>query len=259
MTLGTFQEVHDPRSGWISSALSEQTLLINGVPVAVATAAGLAAGLMGTSIPAADSLYDLGSTAIAWANIYADVVKAIAANDLALRTTSDDKQVELNSRAYTQETGDSIAFQAVPNQTVTTTGEVFGGQLKPRVAANIDAATVNGLGIDSEVKSGTGSLSGDLRGINMYLGSTGSGTIGGNIVGIRMRVESNINPTGLIAPFHFVNHEGSQGWDGLAIFTEALGTHSMTTNSDKTASAKSGTIKVYANGTLYHIQLYADA
>lgn len=256
--MGHYHEVFDQTTDWLRTAAGELTLMAGGVPVAVATSSGLANSIMGTSIPGVDSTSDLGSTTKAWANVYADAVKAITGNDLALQTVSDNKQVELNSRNFTQATGDSIGFQAVPNQTVTTTGEVFGGQIKPRVAANIDAATVNGLGIDSEVKSGTGSLSSDLRGINMYLGATGSGTIGGNIVGIRMRVESNINPTGLIAPFHFVQHEGSQGWDGLAIFTEALGTHSMTTNSDKTGGAKSGTIKVYANGTLYHIQLYAN-
>ena len=34
--------------------------------------------------------------------------------------------------------------------------------------------------------------------------------------------------------------------------------NSCTTNADKTGEAKSGTIKVNVNGTLYHIQLYAD-
>lgn len=176
-----------------------------------------------------------------------------------LNTAADNDPVRLNSRAFTQATGDTIGFQSTPNQTVTTTGEIFGGQIKPRAAANVDAATVNGLGIDSEVKSGTGALSSDLRGINLYLGATGSGTIGGNIAGIRARVESNINPTGLITLFHVVQHEGSQPWDSLVLFTEALGTHSMTTNADKTGNAKSGTIKVRANGTEYHIQLYAAA
>jgi len=42
-------------------------------------------------------------------------------------------------------------------------------------------------------------------------------------------------------------------------FSAALGTHTMTTSTDKTGNAKSGTIKVVADGTLYHIQLYANA
>ena len=39
----------------------------------------------------------------------------------------------------------------------------------------------------------------------------------------------------------------------------ALGTLTWTTNSDKTGNAKSGTLKVFINNTLYHIQLYADS
>ena len=186
--------------------------------------------------------------------------KAATSADLNIQTQTDSKTVKLNSRSYTQTSGDTIGFQVTPNQAATTTGEVYGGQIKPRVANTFDAATVNGLGIDSELKgSGAGALSSDLRGINMYLGATGSGTIGGNVVAFRLRQEVNINPTGHIVAFHIVNHEGSQGWDGLLKFTEALGTHSMTTASDKDANTASGTIKVYANGTLYHIQLYADA
>ena len=37
----------------------------------------------------------------------------------------------------------------------------------------------------------------------------------------------------------------------------ALGTHKATTNADKTANAKVGTLKINANGTIVHIQLYA--
>lgn len=44
----------------------------------------------------------------------------------------------------------------------------------------------------------------------------------------------------------------------LMYLNAALGTHVATTNSDKTANAKPGTLKVNVNGTLYHIQLYSD-
>ena len=189
-----------------------------------------------------------------------NTVQAATNQHLALNTQTDSKQVRINSRNFTQTTGDSVGMQVTPNQAATTTGEVYGAQFKPRVANTFNALTCNGVGIDSELKgTGAGALTDDLRGINMYLGATGTGTIGGHIVGIRARVESNINPTGRIVLLQPVQHEGSQGWDGLLEFTEALGTHSMTTSSDKTGSTKSGTIKVYANGTLYHIQLYANA
>jgi hypothetical protein len=52
--------------------------------------------------------------------------------------------------------------------------------------------------------------------------------------------------------------------DGFDYFLDdevntALGTLTWTTNSDKSANTASGTLKVFINGTLYHIQLYADS
>jgi len=171
----------------------------------------------------------------------------------------DNRTVAINSRDYTQATGDSIGMQVTPNQTVTTTGEVFGAQFKPRLAAGISGNTVNGLGIDSEVKSGAGNLSDDLRGINVYLGATGSGTITGNAAIIRARAEIAATVTGQVCFADIENSEGAVGWEAFVNFSAALGTHTMTTNTDKTGNAKSGTIKVVASGTLYHIQLYANA
>ena len=179
---------------------------------------------------------------------------------LKLETTHDNKQVHLNSRDFSQASGDSISFQATPNQIVTTTGEVFGGQIKPRIANTISAATVNGLGIDSELKgTGATTVTSDLRGINMYLGAPAAAhVIGGDVVAFRTRAEIAPTPTGHLVLHKVVNSEGAKGWDGFVKFSEALGTHTMTTNTDKTGNAKSGTIKVIANNTVYHIQLYAN-
>ena len=224
----TFGIAEDPTTGFNQASASQLDVMIGGT------------SLLRFSKPSSDpQLHSIGT-------------------HFEIETDTDTKQVKLNSRSYTQASGDTIGFSSTPNQAVTTTGEIFGAQIKPRAASNVSAATVNGIGIDSELKSGTGALSSDLRGLNIYLGATGSGTIGGNIVAIRARVESAINPTGLIAFAHIVNSEGAQGWDGLLVFTEALGTHTMTTASDKSANAKVGTIKVYANGTLYHLQLLAN-
>ena len=171
-----------------------------------------------------------------------------------------DNPVKINSKPFTKTSGDSIGFQATPNQTVNTTGEVYGAQIKPRTAAGIDAVSVVGMGIDAEVKNGAGDLSARLAGIQIYLGATGSGTIGENVVGLRARAEININPTGHIILLLPVAHEGSQGWDGMIKFDAALGTHSMTTNADKTGNTDLGTIKVIlSDGTLAHIALFADS
>jgi len=193
------------------------------------------------------------------ASVYG-ITDSVFNDHMRLETVKDNKQVKLNARDFSQTSGDSIAFIAQPNQIATTTGEVFGGQIKPRLASGLSAATVNGLGIDSELKgTGATTVTSDLRGLNLYMGAASANhVIGGDVVVFRSRAEISTNPTGHIVLHKVVNHEGSQGWDGFVKFAEALGTHSMTTNSDKTGNAKSGTIKVIANNTLYHIQLFAD-
>lgn len=179
--------------------------------------------------------------------------------ELKLLTDTDSKPVHINVRNYTQASGDTVAAQFTPNQTVTTTGEVFGAQFKPRAASNVDVASVNGIGIDAELKSGTGNASADLRLVNGYLGATGSGTISGDVVGIRLRHEVSATVTGDSVALDIDDNEGSTDWTHFLKLGAALGTHGMTTNTDKTGNAKSGTIKVKAGGTLYHIQLYANA
>jgi hypothetical protein len=169
-----------------------------------------------------------------------------------------DGTFRINSRDFTQATGDSIAAQFTPNQTVTTTGEVFGVQIKPRAAADVDVGGVNGIGLDVEMKDGAADNSGDLRGINLYFGALGTGTISGDVVGIRLRSEIAKTVTGEVVAIEVEDNEAGTDWSHFLKLGAALGTHGMTTNSDKSGQTASGTIKVIAGGTLYHIQLYAD-
>lgn len=155
--------------------------------------------------------------------------------DLTINSMVDNKTVKINSRDYVQASGDSIGFQTTPNQTVTTTGEVYGAQFKPRAASNVGVGSVNGVGIDAELKSGTGSASGDVRGMNVYLGATGSGTISGDAVVIRARAEVSATVTGDVVFAKILSHEGSKSWEGLVKFVSsadgntAVGSHSLLT------------------------------
>lgn len=203
--------------------------------------------------------YSSGTKALGFGLTSSDPSITAYSQELKLLTDTDSKPVHLNVRNYTQASGDTIGAVAQPNQTVTTTGEVFGMQIKPRAAANVDVASVNGLGVDVELKSGTGNASADLRVINAYLGATGSGTISGDVVGIRLRHEVSATVSGDSVALDIDDNEGSTDWTHFLKLGAALGTHGMTTNTDKTGNAKSGTIKVKAGGTLYHIQLYANA
>lgn len=188
------------------------------------------------------------------------VPKVSDTGHLALDTVANNTNVRINSRNFTASSGDAVAMQATPNQTVATTGEVFGAQFKPRAATGINVGGVNGIGIDAELKGpGAGNASADLRLVNGYLGATGSGTISGDVVGIRLRHEVSATVTGDSVALDIDDNEGSTDWTHFVKFGAALGTHGMTTDSDKTGNTKSGTIKVKAGSTLYHIQLYADS
>src|ERR1035437_1058754 len=52
---------------------------------------------------------------------------------VAINSASDSQPVKLNSRTYSQATGDSMGAQLKPDQIVTTTGNVYGLQATPRV------------------------------------------------------------------------------------------------------------------------------
>lgn len=181
-------------------------------------------------------------------------------------TNADNAPFRLNSRSYTQATGDSIGIASTVNQTVASTGEVYCAQFKGRATA-VSVAAINGLEVDAEIRSASAATTGGVRALNVYLGSNNaSQTISGDVCVIRCRWEGSTalasNQQAVLATI--LNNEGAQPWDGFVHLVSsgggdvALGTHTMTTNSDKTGNTKSGTIKVYCGNTLYHIQLYAD-
>ena len=166
--------------------------------------------------------------------------------------------VKLNSRNFSNASGDTIGVQVTPNQTVATTGEVFGAQFKPRSASAIAIGGINGLGVDVEMKGGAANNTGDIRGLNVYIGALGTGTISGDIVGMRLRLEAAKTLTGDAVALDIDDNEAALDWTHLLKLGAALGTHGMTTSSDKSGQTASGTLKVKVGGTLYHIQLYAD-
>jgi hypothetical protein len=89
---------------------------------------------------------------------------AAATFDLNLKTTTDSKIVKINSRDYTQATGDSIAQQNKPSQTVTTTGAVYGAQFSPRLQNAVAAAALVGIQSAPLTKGASaGTISGDVR------------------------------------------------------------------------------------------------
>ncbi len=205
--------------------------------------------------------------------VYAGRVKAKLDLDLNLQTTSDARIVKLNSRDYTQTGGgSSIGFQVRPQQTVTFTGTVTGGEISPRVADDIDVANVKGLHVDAYLKGTTANtISGDVRALELELitDDAGTHTISGDVSAIRIRAAfSATTLTGDMVPFRVEKAEAqtnSQAWDALFKLTGS-GTGTEAWGSDTgSGDTEGGYIKVLTdfdgNGTYtaMYIVLYSDA
>lgn len=189
-------------------------------------------------------------------------------DDLILRTQTDSKTVKINSRNYRQATGDSIGSQSKPAQTVTTSGDVFGSQVSPRVSDAVGCGSLVGVQ-GAPIIKGSGTVTGTVNNVKCFAAeltdetpSTATKVFTADLVGYHARgvaMAAGHTYSGHVVPFKVGNHENAKAWDAFLKLDAALGTHSCTTSDDKTGNGKSGTLKVYAVSTLFHIQLYANA
>lgn len=185
---------------------------------------------------------------------------------LALKSADDNTQVRINSRNYTQTTGSSIGFQVKPAQTVTTTGNVIGGEISPRYNSGIAGGSIIGLHVDAFLKgTAAGTLSGDVRGIQIELitDDAGTRTIDGYVTGLRFR--SAFSATGITGNFTAFRVEkpelqtNSQTYDALFELTSTI---PLVWNDDpgtELPGAIQGYIKVIVNGATRFIALYTTA
>lgn len=182
-----------------------------------------------------------------------------------LRTYDDSKPVKINSRNYTQTSGNSIGFQVKPSQTVTTTGEVIGGEISPRLQNGINAAVIKGLHVNVDLKgTSTRTISGDVRGLEVELTTSNSGTstIDGYVTGLRFR--SAFSATTLTGEFSAIRFEfpeaqtNSQTYDEVFQFTGTIPLVWNNTPGTEPSTAD-GYLKVEVNGTDRWIQLYSSA
>jgi hypothetical protein len=189
-------------------------------------------------------------------------IQSAAAGHLALNTQASNKNVRINSQTFTDDAS-IVAAQIKPAAGVELTNGIVGLEVEPRVNDTFGGTSIHGI-YAAPWKRGTGAagdLSGDFLAIEGKLQSDSGYT--GTITGPAavLRAVNSLHGTVTTGPvvIYANNHEGNVAWTALLEGAEALGTHSLTTASDKTGNAKSGTLKVRFNNTLYHIQLYADS
>ncbi len=189
-------------------------------------------------------------------------VQSSATDHLLLNTQASDKNVRINSRTYTVDAS-IVGAQIKPAAGVALTNGLIGLEVEPRVNDTFAGTNIHAI-YAAPWKRGTGAagnLSGDFLAVEGKLQSDSGYT--GTITGPAavLRAINSLHGTVTTGPvvIYANQHEGNVAWTALLEGAEALGTHSLTTASDKTGNTKSGTIKVRFNNTLYHIQLYADS
>ncbi len=176
--------------------------------------------------------------------------------------TDADKTVRVNNKTFTNTTGDLTGLRIAPRQGATSTGSIRGIECIPGGAAAASSfGYANLQGIISECYGNTiGNITGIVAAFEgkVDMPSGYPGTVTGPVSILRCFNDMHGTVTNGVFVMDIANHGGNKAWDGFIRGAEALGTHSMTTSSDKTGNAKSGTIKVVFNNTTYHIQLYAN-
>lgn len=181
------------------------------------------------------------------------VVSGGGGGNLGIQTDYDNKTVTINTRNYTQTSGDSIALQSKANQSVTTTGTLWGGQIQPRLASGVGAANLIGLNVEPILKGGTGTISSDVQGIQTNFSDDGTAgrTISGDVAGIRAYVQLVATVSGDITVLK-VEESGSNKWEYLAKLPNDASIASTT----GTTATQAGYIKVKIGSTDKYIPLY---
>ena len=202
------------------------------------------------------------STTSGWVDIGQRELLTGFQDHLYLNTDLATKSVRINNKTFTNTSGDITGARIAPRQGATSTGSVRGLEVIPGGSAA--ASSFGFANLQGVISEAYGNTIGNITGIvaafegKVDMPSGYPGTVTGPVSILRCFNDMHGTVTNGVFVLDVANHGGNKVWDGLIRGAEALGTHSMTTASDKTGSAKSGTIKVKFNDTLYHIQLYAD-
>lgn len=181
-------------------------------------------------------------------------------NHTQLFSVSDTRNVRINSRNYTQTSGDASAVQIKPNQTAAT-ASITGLEVSPRFASAIAGTNLVGIKCDPVLKGTTGDVGGQVVGVqvNIDFGISGSRVITGDIAAFEtfLAIPSSGMTFSALVTVMRVRTVNIKAWDAfLNVDDTSTG---VTTATDKTGNNKSHTLKVYVGSTLFHAQLYADA
>ncbi len=182
-------------------------------------------------------------------------------NHTLLLTVSDTKNVRINSRNYTQASGDASGVQIKPNQTVATAG-ITGLEVSPRFAAGIAGTSLVGIKCDPVLKgSAGGNLSGSVTGIqvNIDFGTSQTRTITGDVSAFEsfLAIPSNMTYSGDVS-FLRVRTVNIRAWDYFLNLDDA-NTGVATSTDPSVAGTETRWLRVREASTDFWIKVFPAA
>lgn len=185
-------------------------------------------------------------------------------NHLKLETNSDTRNVRINSRNYTQTSGDASGVQIKPNQTAAT-ASITGLEVSPRFASAIAGTNLVAIKADPVLKGTTGNIGGEVVGVqvNIDFGISGSRTITGDVSAFETFLavpSSGMTYSGRVAVMR-VRTVNIKAWDDLFNFDDANTGAAVVSCDGMTASpcgaTEDGYLTMRVAGTSYQIPFYA--
>lgn len=184
-------------------------------------------------------------------------------NHSRINTNSDTRNVRINSRNYTQTSGDASGVQIKPNQTAAT-ASITGLEVSPRFASAIAGTNLVAIKADPVLKGTTGNIGGQVTGVqvNIDFGISGSRCITGDVSAFETFLavpSSGMTYSGRVAVMR-VRTVNIKAWDDLFNFDDAntgaavVSANGM--NKDPCGCAEAGFLTMRVAGTSYQIPFY---
>ena len=189
---------------------------------------------------------------------------------IKLESDADSKNVRINSRSYTQTSGDASGVQIKPNQTVssvdpgTTDVSITGAEFSPRFAAGIAGGNLIAIKADPVLKGGSGgAIAGEIVGVqvNMDFGTSDSRVITGDVSAFEAFLAiPNGNTYSASVAVMRVRTVNIRAWDVFLNFDDAnTGACTVSTTTITSGTNTTHRLKCLVGGTTFYLMGVAAA
>jgi hypothetical protein len=163
----------------------------------------------------------------------------------------------LGSITSTAASGDMTGFQTKPNQNATTTGNVVGIDVSPRIQSGFGLGAMTAILAYPTLKgSGAGTITGDIAALeliacedDLFSASATPKVLQGDVCVMKIRSNFTVNPSGDTTIMKIVNAEKANGgdWDSFIKFVSKTDGSTAAGSHDLLVAAGAGNGSLYGN------------